>query len=406
MNEDVQPLRGIRVLEFSHAVLGPACGLVLAELGATVTRIERVPDGDDTRRLKGFGMGYFPFFNRGKRSVAIDLKTAAGLEIVKRIAAQADVIIENFSPGAMERLGLAYRDLAGLNPRLIYCSLKGFLPGPYEKRLALDEVVQMMSGLAYMTGPPGQPLRAGASVIDIMSGLFGALGVITALYQRSHDGRGRLVQSGLFETAAFVMGHHMAYAALTKTPVPPMPARVSAWAIYRPFTSADGRQIFIGITSDKHWQRFCLAFGREDLLADPRLTTNNQRIDERAWLLPLLEQFFASLPSDEILRRCEQAEIPFAPVARPEDLFTDPHLLQSQNLAAVELPGGVHTVLPHLPLLLDGSHYHTDQSLPPVGADTYAALAELGYSDDEIAALSRSGVVVIADWRKSRPSES
>lgn len=399
MNQDVQPLRGVRVLEFSHAVLGPACGLVLAELGATVTRVERTPDGDDTRRLKGFGMGYFPFFNRGKRSVAIDLKTAAGLDIVKRMAAQTDVIIENFSPGAMERLGLAYRDVIAVNPRLIYCSLKGFLPGPYEKRLALDEVVQMMSGLAYMTGPPGQPLRAGASVIDIMSGLFGALGVITALYERAQDGRGRLVQSGLFETAAFVMGHHMAYAALTKTPVPPMPARVSAWAVYRTFTSADGRQIFIGITSDKHWQRFCMAFGCEDLLADPRLATNNQRINEREWLLPLLEQFFLSLPGDEILRRCEQAEIPFAPVARPEDLFTDPHLLQSNALVEVELPDGVHTRLPRLPMLLDGNHRRSDQSLPPVGANTGEVLAELGYTDAEIAALSRSGVIAMPGVR-------
>ncbi|GIW02670.1 CaiB/BaiF CoA-transferase family protein [Roseiflexus sp.] len=397
MNQGVQFLRGVRVIELSHAVLGPACGLVLAELGATVTRVERAPDGDDTRRLKGFGMGYFPFFNRGKRSVAIDLKTAAGLDIVKRMVAQADVIIENFSPGVMERLGLAYRDVATINPRLIYCSLKGFLPGPYEKRLALDEVVQMMSGLAYMTGPPGQPLRAGASVIDIMSGLFGALGVITALHERAQDGRGRLVQSGLFETAAFVMGHHMAYAALTKTPVPPMPARVSAWSVYRTFTSADGQQIFIGITSDKHWRQFCMAFGREDLLDDPRLATNNQRINERERLLPLLEQFFVSLSSDEILRRCEQAGIPFAPVARPEDLFTDPHLLQSNTLVEVELPGSVHTRLPRLPMLLDGDHCHSDQSLPPVGAHTGEVLAELGYTDAEMAALSRAGVIVMTN---------
>jgi crotonobetainyl-CoA:carnitine CoA-transferase CaiB-like acyl-CoA transferase len=397
VNEGSLPLHGVRVLEFSHAVLGPACGLILAELGAMVTRVERTPDGDDTRRLKGFGAGYFPFFNRKKRSVAIDLKTGAGLDIVRRMAAESDVVIENFSPGAMERLGLGYRDLTGINPRLIYCSLKGFLPGPYEQRVALDEVVQMMSGLAYMTGPPGQPLRAGASVIDIMSGLFGALGIITALRQRDQDGRGRLVQSGLFETAAFVMGHHMAYAALSDTPVPPMPARVSAWAVYRTFTGADGRQVFIGITSDKHWQRFCTVFGREDLRDDPRLATNNQRIDERAWLLPELEKMLQTMPSDEILRRCEQAGIPFAPIARPEDLFDDPHLMHSGSLIDVELPGGTRTRLPRLPVLLDGRDDVPVQSLPAVGADTRTVLTDLGYTPDEIAALSAAGVVTLAD---------
>lgn len=397
MDEDILPLQGIRVLEFSHAVLGPACGLVLAELGATVIRVERAPDGDETRRLKGFGIGYFPFFNRKKQSVAIDLKTSAGREIVKQMTATVDVLIENFSPGAMERLELDYRTVAAINPRLIYCSLKGFLPGPYEKRLALDEVVQMMSGLAYMTGPPGQPLRAGASVIDIMCGVFGALGVMTALRQRDHDGRGRLIQSGLFETAAFVMGHHMAYAALTDGPVPPMPARVSAWAIYRTFTSADGRQIFIGITSDRHWQRFCRVFGREELLADPELATNNQRISKREWLLPHLEQMFSTMSSDEILRRCEEAAIPFAPVARPEDLFNDPHLIHSSSLVDVELPGGTQTRLPRLPILLDSRTPDSAQSLPVVGSDTRRMLIELGYTPDEIAALHAAGVVTIPD---------
>ena len=278
-----QPLAGVRVLEFAHAVLGPACGLVLADLGADVIKIEK-PDGDDTRRLKGFGLGYFPFFNRNKRSLAVDLKAEAGRALVQRLARTADVVIENFAPGTMERLGYGSEALRALNPRLIYCALKGFLPGPYAQRHALDEVVQMMSGLAYMTGPVGQPLRAGASVVDVMGGMCAALGVLVALRERDQTGQGQLVQSGLFETAAFLMGHHMAYAAVSGQPVPPMPARVSAWSVYRPFRSRDGELVFVGLTSDRHWRRFCEVFERPDLRDDPRLATNNDRIAARDWL--------------------------------------------------------------------------------------------------------------------------
>ncbi|MEJ2288498.1 MAG: CaiB/BaiF CoA-transferase family protein, partial [Deinococcales bacterium] len=245
------PLTGVTVLEFSQAVLGPAAGLVLADLGAEVVRIEPAPDGDPTRRLRGFGMGYYPFFNRNKKSVVLDVKDPRGYEAVERLVGRADVLIENFAPGTMDRLRLGYDELSERFPRLVYCSLKGFLPGPYERRTALDEVVQIMSGLAYMTGPQGRPLRAGASVVDIMTGVYGAMGAILALRERDRTGRGTLVRSALFETAAFIMGHHMAYAVASGEPVPPMPERVSAWAVYQQFTTADGAIVFIGVTSDK-----------------------------------------------------------------------------------------------------------------------------------------------------------
>jgi crotonobetainyl-CoA:carnitine CoA-transferase CaiB-like acyl-CoA transferase len=391
------PLTGIRVLEFSHAVLGPACGLMLADMGAEVIRIERALDGDDTRRLKGFGLGYFPFFNRNKKSIAVDLKTDAGQAIVQKLVATADVLVENFAPGTMDRLGFGYDTLSVLNPHLIYCSLKGFMSGPYEQRVALDEVVQMMSGLAYMTGPPGQPLRVGASVIDIMGGLFGALGVLTALRERDTTGRGRLVQNGLFETAAFVMGHHMAYAALSGEAAPPMPARVSAWSIYRTFTTLEGELVFVGVTSDKHWQRFCHAFGREDLLTNADLKRNNDRIAARDWLFPDLERMFAAMPRAEALRRCEQAEIPFAPIARPEDLFTDPHLNTSGSLLPTTLPGGAQVKLPRLPVLLDGAGWGLRADPPQLGAHTRAVLREMGYNDAELTRLAAAGVIVLKE---------
>ena len=349
----ISTLADVKVLEFSHAVLGPTCGMVLADFGAAVTRIEP-PEGDPTRRLKGFGMGYHPFFNRNKASLKIDLKSEKGQAQVQDLLVSADIIIENFAPGTMDRLGLGYKTLSAKFPRLIYASLKGFLPGPYEKRTALDEVVQMMSGLAYMTGPRGQPLRTGASVIDISTGLYGALGCLLALRERESTGQGSLVQGALFETAAFMMGHHMAYSAVSQQPVPPMPERVSAWAIYHQFKTAEGALVFVGVTSDKQWQRFCSAFDRADWADDPVLATNNLRVDARDWLLQAVREILGSLPLADILTRCESANLPFSAIARPEDLFTDPQLEGSDSLVEVNMPDGGRAKLPRQPLRLNG----------------------------------------------------
>lgn len=391
------PLADIRVLEFSHAVMGPAAGLVLADLGAEVIRIERAPEGDPTRRLKGFGTGYFTFFNRNKKSIVVDIKTDEGRDIVTKLLQTADVLIENFGPGTMDRIGYGYNDVKEINPRLIYCSLKGFMSGPYEKRPALDEVVQMMSGLAYMTGPPGQPLRAGASIVDIMGGTYGALGVLVALMERQQTGRGKLVQNGLFETAAYIMGQHMAYSAIGQQEVPPMPARVSAWAIYRTFETADDRLVFIGVTSDKHWERFCKVFGREDLLADESLATNNMRIAERDRLLPELERVFKDMTRDEIVALAEEAEIPFAPIARPEDLFDDPQLNEGGSLLNVLLEDGRMTRLPRLPMAIEGDDFGIRMQAPRIGEHTRAVLRELGYDDDAVQSLAESQVIAVDD---------
>ena len=387
------PLEGIRVLEFTHAVMGPSSGLVLADLGAEVIRIERAPEGDHTRRLKGFGTGYYTYFNRNKKSIALDLKSDEGQEITHKLLATADVLIENFGHGTMERLSLGYDDLKDDFPRLIYCSLKGFMTGPYEKRPALDEVVQMMSGLAYMTGPPGQPLRAGASIVDIMGGTYGAMAILIALMERKESGKGKLVKNGLFETAAFIMGQHMAYSAIAEVDIPPMPARVSAWAIYRTFDTADGKQVFIGITSDKHWESFCEVFGREDLLAREDLAHNNLRIDARDWLQPDLEAFFRTLTKSEIIEKAEQAEIPFAPIARPEDLFDDPQLNEGGSLLDVALPDDRRTKLPKLPMQIEGNDFNLRMEAPKVGEHTLQLLLELGYNQTEIKRLSLDEII-------------
>ncbi|NUM43773.1 MAG: CoA transferase [Anaerolineales bacterium] len=386
------PLSGLRVLEFTHAVLGPMCGLMLADFGAEVIRVEP-PTGDPTRTLKGFGMGYYPFFNRNKKSLAVDLKTEHGRAIIQKLLTTTDILIENFGPGTMDRLGLGYDALATNHSSLIYASLKGFMPGPYEHRAALDEVVQMMSGLAYMTGPPGQPLRAGASIIDIMGGMYGAFGVLLALKERETTGRGQLVRGALFETAAFVMGHHMAYSAMSGEPVPPMPARVSAWAVYHQFETADGARVFIGVTSDAQWGRFCEAFEKEVWRADERLTTNNARIDAREWLLPMIREMIGGMTQADVLERCERAGVPFSPIARPEDLFDDLQLIGGGSLLETLLPNGMTVPLPRQPLALDGRVGAVRLPPPGLGAHTQEILIGLGFELAEIEGWLAQGIV-------------
>ncbi len=394
MTEPGEFLQGIRVLEFTHAVMGPCAGMVLADMGAEVLRIEPAPYGDHTRRLKGFGSGFHTFYNRNKKSLALNLKAAEGLDIAQKLIGSADVLIENFGPGTAERLGLGYEQAARLNPSLIYCRLKGFMAGPYYRRTALDEVVQMMSGLAYMTGPPGQPLRAGASIVDLMGGTFGAMGVILALGARVQTGHGSLVENGLFETAAFIMGQHMAYAAISREPVPPMSARISPWSVYRQFVTAEDQRVFIGVTSDQQWVRFCQAFDRQDLLDDETLATNNQRIQAKDRLMPDLEAMIASLKTDQVIEGCARAEIPFSIVARPEDLFEDPHLAAGDSLVEVQLPGGRRAKLPRLPLAFDGLRPEQRLEAPELGQHTRSLLEELNFPAEEIDALHAAEIIV------------
>ena len=392
MKTNTLPLENLKVLEFTHAVMGPACGLVLADLGAEVIHIEPL-EGDSTRRLKGFGTGYFPFYNRNKQSLALDIKSEEGKAIVLKMVETADIVVENFAPDTMDRLGFGYENLRKINPRLIYCSLKGFLSGPYEKRHAMDEVVQMMGGLAYMTGRPGDPLRAGTSIVDITGGMFGVIGVLSALYEREQTGVGKFVKSALFETTAFLMGQHMAYSAMTQTPVPPMPARVSAWSIYKTFESSDGEPVFVGIISEKHWERFCLVFEKKNWLEDPRLKTNNDRIAQRDWFLPAVEALMKQFSKANIIKKCEEADIPVAPIARPEDLFDDPQLNAGGSLFETTLPDGTVTKLPKLPLELSDNQLVMRNNPPQIGQNTEGVLLSLGYSQTEIEALKSRGII-------------
>ncbi|MBI3045234.1 MAG: CoA transferase [Betaproteobacteria bacterium] len=386
------PLSGIRVAEFCHVVMGPTCGLVLADLGAEVIKVEP-PEGDHTRKLVASGAGFFPTYNRNKKSLAIDLKSPQGREAVLRLIASADVVTENFRPGAMDKLGFGERATRKLNPRLIYCSLKGFLAGPYDHRTGLDEVVQMMGGLAYMTGGRYGPLRAGASVNDVMGGMFGAIAILAALHQRGRTGKGQHVQSALFENNAFLMGQHMMEGLATGKPVSPMPDRIRAWALYDNFKTRDGELVFVGVVTDTQWKVFCDAFGLADLLADPALKTNPQRVEARPRILPIVTAIFGRMAKQELMDRCETLGLPFAPIARPEDLFDDPHLNASGGLTPVTLPSGAKTKVPNLPIEMDGRRFGTRLDLPGIGEQTREVLAGLGYDAAAIDRLAAGKVI-------------
>ena len=390
------PLAGIRVVEFTHMVMGPTCGMVLADLGAEVIKVEPV-DGDRTRHLLGAGAGFFPMFNRNKKSIALDLRRPEGLEVAIRLASSADVVAQNFKPGVMAKYGLDYTALSRLNERLVYVNHAGFLPGPYEHRTALDEVVQMMGGLAYMTGRPGDPLRAGSSVNDIMGGMFGAIGAMAALMQRATTGRGQEVDSALFENNVFLVGQHMMQYAVTGQPAAPMPERISSWAVYDVFSVKDGGQIFLAAVSDAQWLSFCDAMGYADLKADAGLATNNDRVRARATLLPELRQRLALHTAEELAAIFERHGLPFAPIMRPEQLFDDPHLNATGGLAEVALPDGERAGstarVALMPLRMDGQRMPVRMDPPQLGQHTAELLAGLGYTPAQVQGLHEAAAV-------------
>ncbi|EPT9213072.1 CaiB/BaiF CoA transferase family protein [Enterobacter hormaechei] len=392
-NEKKLPLEGVRVIEFVHMVMGPTCGLLLADLGAEVIKIEPAPRGDNTRRLTGSGAGYWMTYNRNKKSLAIDVKSVEGLEVVKKLIATADVFTENFRPGAMEKIGLGYEAVKAIKPDIIYSSMKGFLPGPYENRTALDEVVQMMTGLAYMTGPEGRPLRAGASVNDVMGGMFSAITILAALLQRGQSGKGQFVQTGLYENSAFLVAQHMMQKAVTGKSAAPMPSRLSAWAVYDVFTTCENEQVFIGVVSDTQWKVFCEAFGMHDFAVDEGLTTNTQRVQARDRIMPVIREHVLTMPKQDVMALCEQFGLPFSPIRRPDDLFEDIHPNESGGMTGVTLPDGTEVSIPMLPFEMDGQRFGARINVPEVGRDSASILEELGYTSDAIERLEERGVI-------------
>ncbi|OED37604.1 formyl-CoA transferase [Chromatiales bacterium (ex Bugula neritina AB1)] len=392
----MQFLQNIRVIEFSHMVMGPSVGMILGDLGAEVIKIEPI-GGDKTRSLPGSGAGYFAMFNRNKKSICLDIKTEEGRQVIRDLLASADVMIENFRPGALDKLGFGYDDAKKINPGIIYQSSKGFLSGPYEQRTALDEVAQMMGGLAYMTGPPGRPLRAGSSVIDITGGMFGVIGILSALLSRTQTSEGAQVTSALFETTVFLVGQHMAQHAVTGIPAAPMPARTSAWAVYDVFETADA-QMFVGVVSDGQWQRFCEVFKLTHWHDNDKYRKNKDRVILRDEIIPYLKTLFIALSNDALEARLTEAGLPFAPISKPEELKDNPHL-QHNGLHSIKLPEpdpqepDKSVLLPKLPVEINGQRATLNQHPPTAGGNTGTVLSELGYDDKKIQSLINSGIV-------------
>ena len=392
MDDSLRPLSGIKVIEMTHMVMGPAVGSILGDLGADVIKIEPIT-GDKTRKLKKSGSGYFLTYNRNKRSIALDVKTSEGREVVLKLLSTADVFIENFRPGAMDKLGFGHKELETINPQLIYCSAKGFLNGPYQHRTALDEVAQMMGGLAYMTGPPGQPLRAGSSVIDIMGGMFGVIAILAALQERQKTKKGQKVTSSLYENVVYLMGQHMAQTATTGEAPPPMSVRVSAWAVYDIFEAKNQEQIFIGVVSDSQWKSFCQSFGLVDFIEDKDMDINSGRVEKRDIIIPKLQELFKTFTKKELMEKLDQTGLPFAPINKPQDLFDDPHLNESGGLLKIETPDGGSTKLPAMPIEMNDRRFDVHQQVPKVGEHSKEILEEIGLSDNVIQSLFEKSIV-------------
>jgi len=385
------PLTGIKVIEFTHMVMGPTTGVIMADLGADVIKVEPIA-GDNTRRLKGSGAGYFSMYNRNKKSLCLDIKSAEGNQVALDLIKEADVLIENFRPGAMDKLGFGFDDLIKANPKLIYCSLKGFLSGPYAHRTALDEVTQMMGGLAYMTGLQDKPMRAGSSVIDITGGMFGVIGILAALEERHKTGKGKQVTSSLYETTAFMVGQHMAQQAVTGEIPPPMSVRRSAWAVYDIFKCANNEQVFVGVVSDTQWRIFCEAFQLDNLAQDESLDKNNGRVSQRERILPEINAAFAKLSKEALMDKLEKSGLPFAPINKPADLFDDPHL-NAGGLIEVTLPSGEKTKLPAIPLEMDKQRFELRNDIPTDSGNSISTLKGAGFSEEDINKLINLGVI-------------
>ena len=396
------PLQGVRVLELSHIVAGPSGGMILADLGADVIKIEHPAAGDTARSHANRG-GTFYTFNRNKKYLALDLRQPQGKKIFEKLVARSDIVLDNFVPGALARLGLDYAWARGVNKRIIYCSVKGFLPGPYSDRPFLDELAQMAGGLAYLTGFENQPMRAGASVTDIGAATYGIVGILAALYRREQTGEGDSIESGLYETIVFWISQYITSAQVSgKNPLP-RGTRASGmgdamgWGVYQLFATSDGKQVFIAVTGNRHWAGLCDALGFTDWKESPEFENNRKRGAEKRRIAERLTEAVAKLTYDDITERLYKALVPYAPVGTPLDILDDRQMNEGKRWLPLKI-GDKEFKVPKLPISMAGTRdFEMREQAGTLGAHTDSILAELGYSAADIEALKAQKVVRRSD---------
>jgi crotonobetainyl-CoA:carnitine CoA-transferase CaiB-like acyl-CoA transferase len=363
----------VRVIEIGHIVAGPSAGLILSELGYDVIKIERPGEGDIARRLTESSSGAFPFYNRNKRSLALDLGSEKGKEIFLKLVSTSDIIIDNLGYGAMARMGFSYEGLSNHNPRIIYVSIKGYGSGPLERRKSLDFPIEIHSGIAYMTGLTGRPMRVGGSMVDMGAAMFGVIQALHSLLEREQTGKGKLIDIGLFETAMFFMGQHIATYQINGKELKPLNEEGFAWAIYNFFGTRDGKQVFIAVTTDSQWKTFCREIGL-GVCERADLEKNEGRFQKRAELESIISEKTTKMNEADLVSLLERINIPFSILKRPWDLLMDeqaiPKLAEENYL-------GLRLRVPSIP----GGGVNT-RDPPALGSSTKEIMHELGYAEE------------------------
>ncbi|HXH09839.1 MAG TPA: CoA transferase [Alphaproteobacteria bacterium] len=384
-------LAGVKVLDLSRVLAGPYCAMLLADMGAEVLKIEEPEGGDESRTWPPFAAGEasgYLSMNRNKRDMTLNLKTPAGQEILKRLVATADVLIENFRTGTMAAFGLGYNVLRQLNPRLIYCAISVFgRSGPYQDKVGYEALMQAFSGVMSITGEPeGPPLRCGVSFIDLSTGLMAAYGVMTALFHRERTGKGQQLEVSLFETALSLMSYH-AVGYLLGGQVPQRQGSGHPMIVpYQVFRTQDG-EIFIAGSNQRLWTLLCQVLRRGDLLQDPRFSSNAERVNHRHIIVPILQEEIRQYPTAELHQMLEKAGVPCAPVNTLDNVLADPQTLARQMVIDVPHPLIPHLKLLGIPIKLDATPGDIRLAPPLKGQHTEEVLRDLGYSTADIERL-------------------
>lgn len=396
MPDQQPPISDITVVELGHIVAGPFCGMILADLGADVIKVERPATGDMLRDSSELGNSTFDYLNRNKSSVTIDLKSEEGSAVFKRLIDEADVVVENFGPQATDRLGIGYDDLSKDREGLIYCSIKGFTPGPYEEYPALDPIAESLSGLMSVTGREDMPpVRSGTSIADMAAAMYAVIAILGALRHREQTGEGAHLYSGLFESTVSLMGYWLAYTETYGKVPKPLGASHMNWSPYEVFRGIDGTWVFIGPAGQAQWERMCHSLSLDDLLEDPRFETLADRRQHNEELIDILRDRLSGYSSTEIVERLREVDVPVAPVNDIDDVLQDPHLDEIgmlQKIATTEGDGDEIRV-PRYPIFSDGHEHAPLRSPPALGEQTEAILSELGFADDEIESLRTADVI-------------